>query len=107
LRQQIGVDCQSMPTSHAAVRHGVSWGKARRAEQAFLAEWDRTRRKRQPRHIGLDEIHRGKGQRFWTVLSDVVHGEVIRLDRPRLLPRLTVPTSSICQALSRRLWPPA
>ena len=32
LRQQIGVDCQSMPTSHAAVRHGVSWGKARRAE---------------------------------------------------------------------------
>jgi transposase len=48
LRQQIGVDCQSMPTSHAAVRHGVSWGKARRAEKAFLAEWDRTRPKRQP-----------------------------------------------------------
>ena len=41
LRQQIGVDCQSMPTSHAAVRHGVSWSKARRAEKAFLAEWDR------------------------------------------------------------------
>jgi transposase len=38
LRQQIGVDCQSMPTSHAAVRHGVSWRKARRAERAFLEE---------------------------------------------------------------------
>ena len=25
-----------MPTSHAAVRHGVSWGAARRAEVAFL-----------------------------------------------------------------------
>ena len=83
LRQQIGVDCQSMPTSHAAVRHGVSWGKARRAEKAFLAEWDRTRVKRQPRHIGLDEIQRGKGQRFWTVLSDVVHGEVISLCQDR------------------------
>ena len=35
LRQQIGVDCQSMPTSHAAVRHGVSSGKARRAEKAL------------------------------------------------------------------------
>src|SRR4030095_7752917 len=35
LRQQIGLDCQSMPTSHAAVRHGVSWSKARRAEAAF------------------------------------------------------------------------
>jgi transposase len=83
LRQQIGVDCQSMPTSHAAVRHGVSWGKARRAEQAFLAEWDRTRVKHHPRHLGLDEIQRGKGQRFWTVLSDVVHGEVIGVRQDR------------------------
>jgi transposase len=83
LRQQIGVDCQSMPTSHAAVRHAVSWGKARRAEKAFLADWDRRRIKRQPRHIGLDEIQRGKGQRFWTVLSDVVHGEVMDLRQDR------------------------
>src|SRR5262249_52778164 len=83
LRQQIGVDCQSMPTSHAAIRHCVSWDKARRAEKAFLAEWDRTRVKRRPRHIGLDEIQRGKGQRFWTVLSDVVHGEVIGLRQDR------------------------
>jgi transposase len=57
--------------------------KARRAEKAFLAEWDRTRVKRQPRHIGLDEIQRGKGQRFWTVLSDVVHGVVISLRQDR------------------------
>ena len=83
LRQQTGVDCQSMPTSHAAVRHGVSWGKARRAEKAFLAEWDRARPRKRPRHIGLDEIQRGKGQRFWTVLSDVVHGEVIGLRHDR------------------------
>jgi transposase len=83
LRQQIGVDCQSMPTSHAAVRHGVSWSKARRAELAFLAEWDRTRPRKRPRHIGLDEIQRGKGQRFWTVLSDIVHGEVIGLRQDR------------------------
>lgn len=83
LRQQIGIDCQSMPTSHAAVRHGVSWGKARRAEQAFLAEWDRTRPQKRPRHLGLDEIQRGKGQQFWSVLSDLVHGEVIGLRRDR------------------------
>lgn len=83
LRQPIGVDCQSMPTRHAAVRHGVSWGKARRAEKAFLAEWDRTRGKRRPRHLGVDEIQRGKGQRFWTVLSDLVRGEVIGLQTDR------------------------
>src|SRR6266705_5553622 len=79
LRQVIGLDCQSMPTSHAAVRHGVSWSKARRAEQAFLSEWDRRRPKRRPRHLGADEIHRGKGQKFYTVLSDLVHGEVLGL----------------------------
>jgi transposase len=83
LRQHIGLDCQSMPTSHAAVRHGVSWSKARRAELAFLAEWDRTRRRHRPRHIGLDEIQRGKGQRFWTVLSDIVRGEVMGLRQDR------------------------
>jgi transposase len=83
LRQQIGLDCQSMPTSHAAVRHRVSWSKARRAERAFLAEWDRGRPKHRPRYLGTDEIHRGKGQQFWTVLSDLVRGEVIGLEKDR------------------------
>ena len=89
LRQVIGLDCQSMPTSHAAVRHGVSWSKARRAEQAFLAEWDCTRPKRRPRHLGADEIHRGKTQKFYTVLSDLVHGEVIGLAKDRTEASLT------------------
>lgn len=72
-----------MPTSHAAVRHRVSWGNVRRAETAFLAEWDRTRAKHRPRHLGVDEIQRGKGQRFWTVLSDLVRGEVMGLQQDR------------------------
>lgn len=83
LRQQIGLDCQSMPTSHAAVRHRVSWSKARRAERAFLAEWDHGRPRHRPRYLGADEIHRGKGQQFWTVLSDLVRGEVIGLEKDR------------------------
>lgn len=82
-RQRIGLDCQSMPTSHAAVRHAVSWGAARRAERAFLEGWDRTRPTHRPRHLGVDEIQRGKGQQFWTVLSDLVRGEVIGLQRDR------------------------
>jgi transposase len=83
LQQLIGLDCQSMPTSHAAVRHGVSWGAARRAEYAFLRRWDTQRAQQRPRYIGLDEIHRGKSQQFWTVLSDIVHGEVIGLRQER------------------------
>ena len=69
LRQVIGLDCQSMPTSHAAVRHGVSWSKARRAERAFLHDWNRARVHHRPCHLGLDEIQRGKGQKFWTLFD--------------------------------------
>lgn len=83
LRQEIGLDCQSMPTSHAALRHGVSWSKARRAEAAFLADWDRARPRHRPRHLGADEVQRGKGQQYWTVLSDLVRGEVIGLAKDR------------------------
>jgi len=82
-RQRIGLDCQSMPTSHAAVRHAISWGTARRAERAFLKAWDHTRPTHRPKHLGVDEIHRGKGQQFWTVLSDLVRGEVIGLQKDR------------------------
>ena len=89
LRQVIGLDCQSMPTSHAAVRHDISWGKARRAERAFLEEWDAGRSKRRPRHLGADEIQRGKGQRFWTVLTDLVRGEVMGLAQDRTEGALT------------------
>jgi transposase len=113
LRQVIGLDCQSMPTSHAAVRHGVSWSKARRAEKAFLQDWDRTRVHHRPRHLGLDEIQRGKGQKFWTVLSDVVHGEVIGLRRDRteetaktllttdLTPRQRAAVTAVCMDMHR------
>ena len=97
LQQLIGLDCQSMPTSHAAVRHGVSWGAARRAEYAFLRRWDEQRPKRRPRYIGLDEIHRGKRQQFCTVLSDIVHGEVIALCQER---SEAVTTALLNQALT-------
>jgi hypothetical protein len=54
-----------------------------RAEKAFLLEWDAARPKRRPRYLGADKIHRGKAQKFYTVLSDVVHGEVIGLAKDR------------------------
>src|SRR5205809_6456725 len=41
------------------------------------------RPKRRPRYLGADEIQRGKGQKYWTVLSDLVHGEIIGLARDR------------------------
>lgn len=34
-------------------------------------------------HLGVAEIQRGKGQHFWTVLSDLVRGDVIGLQKDR------------------------
>jgi transposase len=101
LRQVVGLDCQSMPTSHAAVRHGVSWGKARRAERAFLEHWAGQRPHRRPHHLGADEIQRGKGQLFWTVLSDIVHGEVLGLARDRTETSLTTLLTTCLNARQR------
>src|SRR5205814_4245031 len=88
---------KATPASRAACAKSLAWtasrcrrrtrpcdmasvgAKARRAERAFLTDWDRTRPKRRPRHLGADEIHRGKRQKFYTLLSDPIHGEVIGL----------------------------
>jgi len=83
LQMRIGLDCQSMATCQAAVRHRVSWRKAQRAEKSLPERWDRSRPRRRPRHLGADEIQRGRGQRYWTEISDLVHGEVIGLARDR------------------------
>lgn len=46
--------------------------------------------KRRPKYLGADEIQRGKGQQYWTVLSDLVHGEVIGLARDRTQESLSI-----------------
>ena len=101
LQQRIGLDCQSMPTSHAAVRHAVSWGAARRAERRFLERGDAGRPRRRPRPLGADEIQRGKGQHCWTGLSDVVHGEVIGLAKDRTEEALTTRLTTELEARQR------
>jgi transposase len=99
--QRIGVDGQSMPTSHAALRHAVRWGAARRAERRLLERWDAGRPRRGPRHLGADEIPRGQGQHFWTVLSDIVHGEVIGLAKDRTEEALTALLTTALAARQR------
>ena len=54
-----------------------------------MCEWDETRPRRRPRHLGVDEIHRGKAQKFYTVRSDLVHGEVLGLAPDRTEGSLT------------------
>ena len=45
---------------------------------AFLKEWDQTRPKRRPRHLGADEIQRGKGQQFCRISFMAKSSELAR-----------------------------
>jgi hypothetical protein len=77
-------DWARLPIDAYVARGGTARGELEQsAAHAFLADWDRTRPTRRPRHLGADEIHRGKGQKFYTVLSDLVQAEVIGLAKDR------------------------
>jgi hypothetical protein len=60
-RQRIGLDCQSMPTSHAAMRHAVRWGR-----HAGRAALDEVRRQEFFRAGSVMRKH-GRGKR-WLLL---------------------------------------
>jgi transposase len=89
-RQVIGLNCQSMATSRAFVPT-VSVGVRRGAPRNVFARMgrDEMRPRRRPRHLGADEIHRGRAQKFHAVLSDLIHGEVLGLARDRTEASLT------------------
>ena len=59
-RQRIGLDCQSMPTSHAALRHAVSWGTARRANCPCGPPKQGLRSQREPNHL-IGEVTGSEG----------------------------------------------
>jgi len=65
LAEQI-VNCQSMPTSHAAIRHGVAGGKPVERSTRSCATGTGQRRDAGPRYFGADEIHRRQGRRSST-----------------------------------------
>lgn len=84
LRQRIGLDCQSMPTSHAAVKHHVSWSKGAPSGEVVPRGVGRQTSETTPASSrrGRDPAWQ-KGLQYWTVLSDLVHGEVIGLAKDR------------------------
>lgn len=84
----IGRECQSQPVSHVAKKWGLGWERTKNIDKSFLREWDQSRRRRPLRHLGIDEVSRQKGHKYYTVFSNLDSGEVIdlRLDRDQSAP---------------------
>lgn len=79
LQQYLAVLCASMPTSHVAAMHGLSWSTVTRAEEAALTRWSATRTKPPLRHVGVDEKWLGRRHKlafkYLTIVSNLETGE--------------------------------
>ena len=83
LCQVIGLDCQSMPTSHAA--NGTVSVGAKRGARSMRSWRHGITPGRSAGHatLGRTRSIEAKAQKFNTVLSDLVHAEVIGLAKNR------------------------
>src|SRR5262249_6268579 len=81
LQHRLALECASMPTSHVAVLHGLSWATVHRAEDHALARWDKTRPTTPLVQVGLDEKWLGRRHKnehkFVSILSNLATGEPI------------------------------
>jgi len=79
--QELAFEAASMPVSHVALRHGLSWNTVRSAEVAAIARWERTRQPVPLIWVGVDEKFLGRRNtrqhRFVTIVSNLHTGEPI------------------------------
>jgi transposase len=81
LQQHLAVEAASMPTSHVALLHGLSWSTVHRAERRALERWEGQRPPVPLREVGVDEKYLGRrhksAHRFHTIVSNLETGEPV------------------------------
>ena len=87
LQQRLALECASMPTSHVAAMHGLSWATVHRAEDHALERWDKTRPAVPLVQVGIDEKWLGRRHqnkhKFVTIISNLATGEPIWMGEGR------------------------
>ena len=117
LQQQLAVLASSMPVTHVAAMHRLTWGTVRRAEQRALQRWDATRTPRPLRHVGVDEKFLGRrnrlAQKFVTIVSNLDTGEPVWIGYGRTadvlrswIDSLSEQQKSQIQLFAMDMWPP-
>jgi transposase len=79
----VGQACESAAASQVARRFQLPESTVRAIDLRYLERWDRQRRKPVLRHIGVDEIHRGKKDKFLAVVSNLESGEPLWFGKDR------------------------
>jgi transposase len=87
LQQRLVVEAASMPVSHVAALHGLSWLTVRRAEQCAIERWEATRPVVPLRQAGVDEKWLGRrhmlDHKFVTIVSNLETGEPVWIGKGR------------------------
>jgi transposase len=71
----VGQACESAAARQVARRFGLAESTVRAIDLRYLERWVATRREPLLRQMGVDEIYRGKSDKFLTVVSNLETGE--------------------------------
>jgi transposase len=79
----VGEACESAAVSQVARRFQLPETTVRGIDLRYLERWDRSRRKPALKQMGVDEIYRGKKDKFLTVVSNLETGEPLWFGKER------------------------
>ena len=79
----IGQACESAAASQVARRFQLPETTVRAIDRRYLERWDQHRRKPALKQLGVDEIYRGKNDKFLTVVSNLETGEPLWFGQER------------------------
>jgi len=79
----VGQACESAAARQVARRFGLTETTVRAIDLRCLERWAATRREPSLRHMGVDEIYRGKNDKFLTVVSNLETGEPLWFGKER------------------------
>jgi transposase len=79
----VGEACESAAARQVARRMGLAESTVRAIDLRYLERWAAKRRKPALRHMGVDEIYKGKKDKFLTVVCNLETGEPLWFGRER------------------------
>jgi transposase len=79
----VGEACESAAASQVARRFHLPETTVRAIDLRYLERWEQRRRKPALKQIGVDEIYRGKKDKFLTVVSNLETGEPLWFGKER------------------------
>ncbi len=79
----VGQACESASARQVARRIGLAESTVRAIDLRYLERWEAKRRRPSLRHMGVDEIYRGKKGKFLTVVCNLETGEPLWFGKER------------------------